>query len=138
MTVSRNPGDSRYQRGYPERYHDRYAGGHREVDAGRLWTGGVAAALVSGLTTLVGVLVVSGLFNVDLLTPARVDTWGDAMTAGLVAAAAAGALVATGLLHLLLLTVPEAVLFLRWIVLICSGSRTVALENLALRQQLVL
>jgi hypothetical protein len=76
------------------------------VDARRLWSGGVATALVAALTALVGVLVCRWLFNIPVLAPRRNGTYGDVHTTGFLLAAAAAALVATALVHLLLLTTP--------------------------------
>ena len=86
-----------------------------KVDAGRLWTGGLATAAVAALVALVGVLIARGLFDVPLLAPTGEGTLGDASTAGLVGLAAAAALLATGLMHLLLLSTPRPGQFFRWI-----------------------
>jgi hypothetical protein len=78
-----------------------------KVDAGRLWTGGLATAAVAALVALVGVLIARGLFDVPLLAPTSEGTLGDASTAGLAGLAAGAALLATGLMHLLLLSTPR-------------------------------
>jgi Family of unknown function (DUF6069) len=83
-----------------------------KVDAGRLWTGGLATAAVAALVALVGVLIARGLFDVPLLAPTSEGTLGDASTAGL---AAGAALPATGLMHLLLLSTPQPGQFFSWI-----------------------
>jgi hypothetical protein len=41
------------------------------VDAARLWTGGLATALVAALIAVVGVLIARGLFDIPVLAPAR-------------------------------------------------------------------
>jgi hypothetical protein len=66
----------------------------RSVDAGRLWTGGVATALVAALVALVGVLIARGLFEVPVLAPTDEGTLGNASTWRLAAFAAAAALLA--------------------------------------------
>jgi len=86
------------------------------VDARRLWSGGAASALVAALTALVGVLVCRWLFNIPVLAPRRNGTYGDVHTTGFLLAAAAAALVATALVHLLLLTTPRPLTFFGWIV----------------------
>jgi hypothetical protein len=86
------------------------------VDAGRLWSGGVATAVVAGLIAFVGVLICRWLFGIPLLAPKRDGAYGDAHTTGLVLLAAAAALAATGLLHLLLLGTPRPLAFFGWIV----------------------
>ena len=86
------------------------------VDAGRLWTGGVATALVAALVTLVGVLIARGLFDVPVLAPTDEGTLGNASTFRLAAFAALAALAATALLHLLLLSTPQPRRFFTWII----------------------
>jgi hypothetical protein len=76
------------------------------VDAGRLWTGGLATALIAALIAVVGVLIVRGLFDVPVLAPEREGALGDSTAARLAILAAVAALVATGLMHLLLLSTP--------------------------------
>ena len=91
------------------------------VDAGRLWAGGAATALVAALVALVGVL--------DLRRRPWISAWSHppllpfgesfavryAVTAG-----AAFALVATGLAHLLALTTPRPRAFFSWIVALAT------------------
>ena len=88
----------------------------RSVDAGQLWSGGAATAVVAALIALVGILVCRWLFNVPILAPRQDGAWGDASTAGYTLAAAAAALVATGIMHLLLLATPRPQLFFTWII----------------------
>jgi hypothetical protein len=86
------------------------------VDARRLWSAGVASAVVAGLVALVGVLVSRWLFHLAVLAPRRDGAYGDVHTTGLVLAAAAAALAATGLVHLLMLSTPRPLMFFGWIV----------------------
>src|SRR4029453_2821592 len=86
------------------------------VDAGRLWTGGLATALIAALVAVVGVLIARGLFDVPVLAPEREGALGDSTTARLAILAAVAALVATGLMHLLLLSTPRPFRFFSWIV----------------------
>jgi hypothetical protein len=51
-----------------------------KVDVGQLWSGGVATAIVAGLTALVGVLVCRWLFSVPILAPRSDGAYGDAHT----------------------------------------------------------
>jgi hypothetical protein len=90
------------------------------VDAGRLWSGGVASAAVAALVAVVGVLVARGLFDVPLLAPTGEGAWGDASTARLAGLAAGAALVATGLMHLLLLGTPRPARFFTWFVVLAT------------------
>ena len=52
----------------------------RSIDAGRLWTGGVATALVAALVAVVGVLIARGLFDVPVLAPSSEGSLGNAST----------------------------------------------------------
>ena len=75
----------------------------RSVNAVHLWSGGLAAAVVAGLTGLVGVLLARVVFRVALLAPRTAGAFGDVDTIRLCAVAAVAAFAATGLIHLLLL-----------------------------------
>lgn len=86
------------------------------VDAGKLWPGGIATAVVAGLVALVGVLVCRWLFAIPLLAPKQAGAYGDVHTTDLVLIAAAAALVATALAHLLLLSTPRPLTFFSWII----------------------
>src|SRR4029450_11484281 len=77
-----------------------------KLDAGRLWTGGLATAAVAALVAVVGVLIARGVFDVPVLAPTGEGTLGDASTARLAGLAALCALLATRLLHLLLRSNP--------------------------------
>jgi hypothetical protein len=88
----------------------------RTVDAKQLWSGGTATAVVAALIALVGILVCRWLFDIPILAPRRDGAWGDASTAGYAVAAAAAALVATAIIHLLLLSTPRPHLFFAWII----------------------
>ncbi len=87
-----------------------------QVDAGKLWPGGIATAVVAALVALVGVLVCRWLFGIPLLAPKSDGAYGDVHTTALVLVAAAAALAATGLVHLLLLSTPRPLTFFAWIV----------------------
>ena len=86
------------------------------VDAGKLWSGGAASAVVTGLLALTGVLISRWLFDLPVLAPKGDGTYGDVRTTGFVLAAAGGALAATGLVHLLMLTVPRPLMYFGWII----------------------
>lgn len=88
----------------------------RKIDAGQLWAGGAATALVAALIALVGILVCRWLCGIPVLAPRQDGAWGDASTAWYTVAAAAAALVATAIMHLLLLTAPRPQMFFTWII----------------------
>lgn len=91
-----------------------------KVDAGQLWPGGVATAIVAALVALVGILLCRWLFSVPLLSPRQDGAYGDAHTTGYVIAAAVAALIATLILHLLLLSTPRPMTFFTWIVALAT------------------
>jgi hypothetical protein len=95
---------------------ERRSSSGRTVDARQLWSGGAATAVVAALIALVGILVCRWLFNIPILAPRQDGAWGDASTAGYAIAAAAAALVATAIMHLLLLTTPRPQMFFAWII----------------------
>jgi hypothetical protein len=87
----------------------------RKMDAGQLWAGGAATAVVAALIALVGILVCRWLFNIPILAPRREGAWGDASTAAYTLSAAAVAIVATAIMHLLLIATPRPRVFFTWI-----------------------
>ena len=86
-----------------------------QVNANRLWTGGLATAVVAALVAVVGVLIARGLLDVPVLAPTEEGVLGNANTARLALVAAGAALAATGLMHLLLLFIPRPWQFFTWI-----------------------
>jgi Family of unknown function (DUF6069) len=95
---------------------ERTSSSGRGVDARQLWSGGAATAVVAALIALAGILVCRWLFSIPILAPRRDGAWGDAPTAGYAVAAAAAALVATAIMHLLLIATPRPQLFFAWII----------------------
>ena len=93
------------------------------VDAGRYWAGVVATALVAALVGLVGVVIVDQILSLDLAVK---DVFGtDSTGAAYVVGAAVFAVLAGGLLHLLVLTTPKPKAFFGWIMFL--GTLTAAL-----------
>jgi hypothetical protein len=84
-------------------------------DSSQFWAGGVATAVVAALIALVGILVCRWALGIPILAPANDGNWGDAHTGEYVLVAACVALVATGLLYLLVVATPEPGTFFRWI-----------------------
>ncbi|MDA0564314.1 DUF6069 family protein [Streptomonospora sp. S1-112] len=91
-------------------------GSERRVNVARLWSGGLATAVVAALIILVGALVVRGVLGVPVLAPEDAGYFGDLGTALYALMAACAALAATALLHLLLLSAPRPTTFFGWIV----------------------
>jgi hypothetical protein len=90
------------------------------VNAGRLWAGGAATAAVAALIAIVGILLGRGLFDVAVLAPEGDGVWGDASTGWYAVAAALAALVATGVVHVLLVTTPRPMRFFGWVVALAT------------------
>lgn len=84
-------------------------------DAGRLWAGGFATAIVAALIAFVGVLICRWTLGIPILAPQSDGVWGNASTGYLALAAAIVALAATGLLYLLMLATPQPGTFMKWI-----------------------
>jgi hypothetical protein len=85
-------------------------------DAGQFWAGAAATAIVAALIALVGILICRWTLKIPILAPAGDGAWGDAHTGEYVLVAAVVALVAAGLLYLLMLGTPNPDLFFRWII----------------------
>src|ERR1700685_2973571 len=100
----------------PEEPHPEPSSPVRWIEPGPLWAGGVATAIVAALIALVGILVSRWLFTIPILAPRRDGAWGDVSTGMYVLSAAGAALVATAVMHLLLLTTPRPQVFFGWII----------------------
>jgi hypothetical protein len=85
------------------------------ADAGRLWAGGVVTAIVAAGVALVAVMVTHKLMHVTLLNPDGSREAADDAMVMLPLLAAIVTLFATGLLHLLMTTTPQAPQFFAWI-----------------------
>src|SRR5215470_627941 len=107
---------SGYEPGYGSRPPERPPPDHPSVDAGRLWAGGIATAIVACLVGLVGVLIARWLLGIALLAPKSDGAYGDVHTTGLLLGIAAASLIATLLMHLLLLSTPRPLAFFGWII----------------------
>ncbi|AXB41115.1 DUF6069 family protein [Amycolatopsis albispora] len=90
------------------------------VDAGRLWAGGIATAVVAALLAIVGLLIARGLFEVEVLAPEGAGIWGNASTPYYAVTAAVVALLATGLMHLLSVATPAPSQFFGWIMVLVT------------------
>jgi Family of unknown function (DUF6069) len=95
------------------------------VDAVRLWSGGVGAAIVAALAGLVSTLVARVVFQIGLSAPHEAAAFDGAFTVSLCVVAAAAALAATGLVHLLLLSTPRPLAYFGWIVGLLTAAAAV-------------
>jgi hypothetical protein len=54
--------------------------GHVRVNAGRLWAGGTATAVVAALAVLAGVLITRGVLGIPVLAPKTANNFGNSAT----------------------------------------------------------
>lgn len=101
-------------------------GGASAVAGGRLWAGGVATAVVSALVAVVGILLARGVFDIPVLAPEGEGAWGDADTMKYALYCGLAALVATGVLHLLLISTPRPLRFFEAIVILATVAGALA------------
>lgn len=104
-----------YQPYGPAGHQEHRAASSPGAAAGRLWATGAATAVVAAPAAVVATLLMRGVLDVPVCAPRRAGVWGDATTGHLAARAAVAAVVATGLLHLLLVTVARPSAFFTWI-----------------------
>ena len=97
-----------------------YPAPRTKPDPNRLWAGGGATAVVAALTALVAILIARGLAHVAILAPKGEGAWGNASTLEYAIGSAICALLATGLLHFLLVTTPRATQFFGWIMVLVT------------------
>lgn len=90
------------------------------VDAGKLWAGGAATAVVTALIAIVGILIARGVLDIFILAPGERGAWDAASASTYAICAAIGALAATALMHLLLLTTPQPRMFFGAIMLLVA------------------
>jgi hypothetical protein len=95
------------------------------VDATRLWTGGLASAAVAALVALVGTLVGRVLFQLAPVSVQAAHAFDLAGAGMLCLFAAIAALAATGLAHLLLVSTPQPLTYLGWIIGLATAAATV-------------
>lgn len=86
-----------------------------------LWAGGAAAALVAAGVAALGYLVVRGLFELRILGVDLDEQLFQPSMLGYAAAAALAALIATALMHVLLLSTPQPRVFFGWIVVLATA-----------------
>ncbi len=101
MTYPASPGDAATNRVRP--------------DSARFWAGVVATAVVAALIALVGILICRWTLNIPILAPTGDGAWGNAHTAEYVLVVAVIAIIAGGLLYLLVLGTPQPGMFFGWI-----------------------
>ena len=95
------------------------------LDATRLWTGGLATAAVAALVGLVGTLVIRVLFEYAPVGVGATRAFGTGNAAMLCLFAAVAALAATGIAHLLMVSTPEPLSYLGWIIGLSTAAAVV-------------
>jgi len=96
------------------------------VRAGVLWAGGLATAVIAALVALVATLVCESILGVDLLPAAAVGVLGWSDAASYPAGAAVLALLATAVLHLLMIAVPQPLRFFSWLLVLAGAALAAA------------
>src|SRR3984885_3672323 len=79
----------------------------QRLNAGRLWAGGVATAVVAALVVIAGGYIARSILGMAVLAPKAAGSLGRPTPAG--------SLLAPGLLHVLLLETPRPLSFFTWI-----------------------
>ncbi|RSM90659.1 hypothetical protein DMH04_04135 [Kibdelosporangium aridum] len=90
------------------------------VNAARLWASGLATAVVAALLAIVGIMIARGIVDVPVLAPKGEGVWGNANTFTYALLSGAAALLATGLMHLLILAVATPRQFFTWIMVLAT------------------
>jgi hypothetical protein len=92
------------------------------VDAGRLWAGGAMTAVVAALIAVVGALLAHALPGIKVLMPMLTpDGWQQLTPTLYTLGAAIAGLVATTILHVLLLSAPQPMRFFGWLLALASA-----------------
>ncbi|SEG13211.1 hypothetical protein SAMN04489712_103331 [Thermomonospora echinospora] len=97
-----------------------------QIRVGRLWAGGLIAALCAVLVTVAGALVARGVLHVPVPVPVSPRVDGLAVSAAYALCMGALTLQATGLLHVLMLVSPRPVSMLAWVCGPVTGIATLA------------
>lgn len=95
--------------------------GQTEFSATKLWTGGVAAALIEALLAVVGFLVVKNILRMPILGVAPSGNTYSPTMAGYAFAGAVAAILATAVMHLLLVGTPRPLFYFGWVGALCTA-----------------
>lgn len=95
--------------------------GQTEFSTTKLWTGGVAAALIEALLAIVGFLVVKNILRMPILGVAPSGNTFNPTMAGYAFAGAVAAILATAVMHLLLVGTPRPLFYFGWIGALCTA-----------------
>jgi hypothetical protein len=95
------------------------------LDATRLWTGGLATAAVAALVGLVGTLIIRVLVHYAPVGTAAAHALTSTNAGLLCLFAAVAALAATGVAHLLMVSTPDPLSYLGWIIGLSTAAAVV-------------
>jgi hypothetical protein len=96
--------------------YQRQSSARPSIDATRLWVGGLLAGVVAAGVAIVGLLIARGIFDIRVFVPGRDDALFTPSSWWYAGAAFIGGVLATGLLHLLLVAnAPAPFRFFSWI-----------------------
>jgi hypothetical protein len=128
--VTADPRPAEYRaldhRALDHRALDHRALDHRPVlDATRLWTGGLATAAVAALVALVGTLVIRVLVEYAPVGTSTAHAIAGGNAGLLCLFAALAALAATGIAHLLVISTPDPLSYLGWIIGLSTAAAVV-------------
>ena len=95
------------------------------LDATKLWTGGLATAAVAALVGLVGTLVIRVLFEYAPVGTTAAHAFSTTNAGLLCLFAGVAALAATGVAHLLVVSTPDPLSYLGWIIGLSTAAAVV-------------
>jgi hypothetical protein len=90
--------------------------GRPRVNAGKMWMGGLMAGVVAAGVALVGLLIIRGIFHVHVFIPSNDNSLVNPSSAWYAVASFVAALIATGLLFVMIPFAPQPFQFFTWIV----------------------
>ncbi len=105
---------------------------HVEIDAARLWGGGLATACVAALVAVAGVMICQYVLDISLVRPALVLDVADSFRVDYALTAFILALVATGVAHGLAVATPRPRAFFGWIMalgIVCGAAAPFAVGD---------
>lgn len=100
----------------PPRERRRPAPDRPEVNGGRLWAGGVATAVIAAGIGVVGLFVARGLLGIPVYLPQHDNTVLNADSVYIGISGFVAGIVATAVMHALMLAAPQPKRFFQWIV----------------------
>ena len=87
-----------------------------EVNGGRLWTGGVATGVIAAGIGVVGLFIARGLLGIPVYLPQHDNTVINADSIWIGLSGFVAGIVATAVMHALMLSTPRPKTFLQWII----------------------